>query len=123
VDQDLAADALRCTDELKAALQRLTYKAITGPPVGAGGTAQRGRGQVITCEIEPAVEHVLDGDVGRADRPGGHVVHELSEGSLGIAFGASDGSAPSLPLDLALCRAPPGIRTQNLRIKSPLLCH
>ena len=29
---------------------------------------------------------------------------------------------PELP-DQALCGAPPGIRTQNLRIKSPLLCH
>ena len=43
-------------------------------------------------------ERCPDGDVSRADRSGRSVVYELSERPLGIAFGASDRSAPWLPL-------------------------
>ncbi len=39
---------------------------------------------------------------------------------LSGVFGLSSRACPSLPV---LCSAPPGTRTQNLRIKSPLLCH
>jgi hypothetical protein len=40
---------------------------------------QRRRGQVVACELEPAVERGPDGDVGRAHRSGRYVVDELSE--------------------------------------------